>query len=55
MEDKFVFKADKATTPGGKNTALAKVLLAGWNDLNIVKIERMEIGSRSGWRATYRE
>jgi hypothetical protein len=36
------------------NTALANQLNGLWNPRAIVRIERIEIGSRKGWRLRYR-
>ncbi len=37
-----------------KNSHLAELLEGEWNDLSIVRIERIEIGSSKGWKVTYR-
>ena len=50
-----IFKADRKTSPAGKNASLSTLLSDLWKPLNIVKIERIEIGSKAGWRATYRD
>lgn len=49
------FSADSETEPDEKNVRLASLLGAGWSDLEIVRIERIEIGSKKGWRVTYRD
>ena len=54
MEEKTRFKKDTKKTAEDKNSALSVLLLGQWLKLNIVKIERIEIGKDSGWRATYR-
>ena len=48
------FEADTATTPQAKNKRLAVLLQGPWLPLAIVRIDRIEIGSQSGWRATFR-
>ena len=53
--EKTIFSADSETEAEEKNVRLASLLGAGWSDLDIVMIERIEIGSNKGWRATYRE
>jgi hypothetical protein len=55
LKEKTLFKADAETTPDGKNSRLAELLNGPLNDLQIVSIERIEIGSQRGWRVTYRE
>ena len=55
LREKIVFKADEEVTADGKNSRLAELLNGPLNDLQIVLIERIEIGSQKGWRATYRE
>lgn len=54
LKEKFWFIPDTAVTPQDKNTTLATHLNGVWNDLEIVRIDRIEIGG-SGWRAVYRE
>ena len=55
------FKADPANPPGeelsarDKNSNLAQLLEGPWNGLQIVKVERIEIGSEQGWRVTFRQ
>ena len=53
--EKTVFKPDDAVDAESKNMKLATWLQNAWNDLDIVVIERIEIGSSKGWRARYRE
>ena len=48
------FEPDTHQTPDAKNGALANLLQVDWNDLAIVRIDRIEIGSQQGWRCTYR-
>ena len=55
IKEKVIFNQDKETTNKGKNDRLATLLRTAWNDLSIVKIDRIEIGSVRGWKATYRE
>jgi hypothetical protein len=55
LKEKTVFKADEEATAEGKNSRLAELLNGPLNDLQIVSIERIEIGSQKGWRVTYRE
>jgi len=58
---KFVEKAWFINDPPGtdsdsdKNSRLADLLEGEWNDLSIVRVERIEIGSAKGWKVTYRE
>ena len=54
-QDKTLFKSDKEEEPADKNSRLAALLETAWSDLEIVKIERIEIGTSKGWRVTYRE
>ena len=54
FQTKTRFRADAHTTAVKKNSALAQQLLGAWKKLAIVKIDRIEIGSQSGWLATYR-
>lgn len=55
LKEKVSFQADKHEAPDDKNQRLANLLLGMWIDLAIVLIERIEIGTQKGWRATYRE
>jgi len=55
LKERIVFKADDETTPAGKNSRLAELMNGVLNDLQIVSIERIEIGSQKGWRVTFRE
>ena len=56
IKEKTDFRADEHETPEDRNGRLATYLNGGvWADLHIVSIERIEIGSTKGWRATYRE
>jgi len=58
---KFVEKTWFISDPPGtnsdsdKNSRLADLLEGEWNDLSIVRIDRIEIGSAKGWKVTYRE
>jgi hypothetical protein len=54
LAEKQWFQRDKEDTDEGKNSKLAEYLDDLWNDLSIVRIERIEIGD-TGWRLTYRE
>jgi hypothetical protein len=54
LAEKQWFKRDTEDTDEGKNSKLAEYLDAGWNNLSIVRIERIEIAD-TGWRLTYRE
>jgi hypothetical protein len=54
LAEKQRFKQDTEDTDEGKNSKLAEYLDAAWNDLAIVRVERIEIGD-TGWRVTYRE
>lgn len=54
LGEKQWFKRDTEDTDEGKNSKLAEYLDDLWNDLSIVRIERIEIGD-TGWRLTYRE
>ena len=53
--EKTKFKSDIETSASEKNMRLATLLETTWNDLDVVIIERIEIGSTKGWRVTYRE
>ena len=58
LVEKTQFKSDSETEPGGKNSRLAALLDGNWNRFDIVRIERIEIGSNKGWKVwkvTYRE
>ncbi|MHC4087018.1 MAG: hypothetical protein ACYSWZ_11095 [Planctomycetota bacterium] len=55
MEEKKRFKKDTKKTASTKNKALSVLLLGQWKKLNIVKIERIEIGNDIGWRVTHRK
>ena len=50
MEDDGVY-----TTASEKNESLAGALTNGWCDLHIVKIKRIEISGKPGWRVFYRK
>ncbi len=54
--DKTWFISDQPGTDSNsdKNSQLADLLEGEWNDLSIVRIERIEIGAK-GWKVTYRE
>lgn len=51
--EETTFQKDDATDPYDKNKILAQYLDGVWADLNIVYIERIEIGKK-GWQAHYR-
>jgi hypothetical protein len=53
--EKTLFKGDQGDDAEAKNLKLAMWLQNAWNDLDIVRIERIEIGSSRGWRVLYRE
>jgi hypothetical protein len=53
--EKTKFKSDTETSGPDKNVRLATLLETTWNDLDVVIVERIEIGSTKGWRVTYRE
>jgi hypothetical protein len=55
VAEKTKFKADTETSAPEKNVRLATLLETTWNDLDVVIIERIEIGSTKGWRVTYRD
>ena len=56
LKEYETFEPDKAKTAKAKNKALAKHLDGGvWRNKKIVKINRIEIGSQTGWKATYRK
>ena len=55
LVEKQRFKQDTHQLPRDKNQALATLLTTTWNSYDIVRIERIEIGSVQGWRVTYRE
>jgi hypothetical protein len=52
-EQRWFIPDSEAANPG-RNTRLATHLNGAWNPLAIVRIERIEIGSQTGWLATYR-
>lgn len=54
LTEKQWFERDSEQTDDAKNSKLAEHLDGLWNDLSIVRIDRIEIGD-SGWRLTYRE
>jgi hypothetical protein len=54
LSEKRWFIADSDTSPTAKNIRLSAHLSTTWNDLEIVRIDRIEITER-GWRATFRE
>ena len=53
MPQETIFSQDSESTNEGKNNKLSALLAGAWNDLAIVRIERIEAGSQSGWQATY--
>jgi hypothetical protein len=55
LNEHETFEEDEETTSEGKNEALAELLHGPWLDLAIVRIDRIEIGSRQGWRALHRK
>jgi hypothetical protein len=55
FKERITFRADEETKPEEKNSRLAVLLSGALNDLQIVRIERIEIGSEKGWRVTYRD
>ncbi|MBE9570005.1 MAG: hypothetical protein KAU17_11975 [Spirochaetales bacterium] len=48
-----MFLPDDETNPMDRNALLAAHLGTTWNNLDIIRIERIE-ESESGWQATYR-
>lgn len=46
---------EEFTSDEDKNSQLSDLLSGAWNDLSIVEIRRIEIGSSKGWRVTYRQ
>src|SRR5690606_28818874 len=52
-ESNWFVPDDEETNPG-RNSRLAALLAGPWHGLAIVQIDRIEIGPRSGWLATYR-
>jgi hypothetical protein len=55
LAEKETFEQDDETTAPGKNKVLADLLNTAWLGLAIVRIDRIEIGSQRGWRATFRD
>jgi hypothetical protein len=57
LQEKTTFKVDpeELETDEEKNERLSDLLLGPWLGLAIVVIQRIEIGSQKGWKATYRE
>ena len=53
--DKTLFEPDSKATSSNKNFILANWLSTNWANLEIVRVERIEIGSAKGWKATYRD
>ena len=53
LNEKTWFIRDDETDQRKKNSLLAKHLDGAWKRLQIVRIERIEIGD-TGWLATYR-
>lgn len=53
--DKTLFEPDSKATSSSKNFALATLLNTTWSQLEIVRVERIEIGSAKGWKVTYRD
>ena len=54
LHDIEEFFPDKATKPEDKNKELSKLLLGTLYPHHVIRIERIEIGSRKGWRVVYR-
>lgn len=52
--DKTLFEPDSNGTSSNKNFILANWLKTNWSNLEIVRVERIEIGSAKGWMVTYR-
>ena len=48
-----IFAPDSASTAPNKNNKLAALLAASWNEYAIVRIDRIENTTASGWQATY--
>jgi hypothetical protein len=55
LSENTLFEPDSKKTSSSKNFALATLLQVTWSNLEIVRVERIEIGSAKGWRATYRD
>lgn len=55
LAEKSWFCSDSETTNEGKNAALAALMDGAWKRLSVVSVERIEVGTEKGWRATYRE
>ena len=55
LVEKERFKQDTHQQSRDKNQALATLLTTTWNGYDIVRIDRIEIGSVQGWRVIYRE
>jgi hypothetical protein len=51
----FISDPPETDSDSDKNSQLSELLEGEWNDLSIVRIDRIEIGSSKGWKATYRE
>lgn len=54
LTESTAFKKDDETDAYEKNALLAQYLDGAWADLNVVCIERIEIGEDKGWRVHYR-
>jgi len=51
----FISDPPGTDSDSDKNSQLAELLEGEWNDLSIVRIDRIEIGSAKGWKVTYRQ
>ena len=51
----FISDPPGTDSDSDKNSQLAELLEGEWNDLSIVRIDRIEIGTAKGWKVTYRE
>jgi len=51
----FISDPRRIDSDSDRNSQLAELLEGEWNDLSIVGIDRIEIGSAKGWKVTYRE
>lgn len=55
LSEKTLFEPDSKGTSSSKNFSLATLLQVTWSNLEIVRVERIEIGSAKGWKVTYRD
>lgn len=51
----FISDPQGTDSDSDKNSQLAELLEGEWNDLSIVRIDRIEIGTSKGWKVTYRD